>query len=96
VQLKEQMSQKKTQENCVPLMTMHSAKGLEFKVVFIPDANEGVTPHNKAILDADIEEERRMFYVAMTRAKEHLHISYVKERYDKEVDASRFINEIVT
>ena len=48
---------------------MHSSKGLEFDIVFIIDANEGVCPHKKAILDEDIEEERRMFYVAMTRAK---------------------------
>ena len=44
-------------------------------------------------MDADIEEERRMFYVAMTRAKERLHIYYVKERYGKKQDVSRFIEE---
>ena len=64
-------------------MTMHSSKGLEFKVVYILDANEGVTPHHKAVLDADLEEERRMFYVAMTRAKDRLHIFYVNERFHK-------------
>ena len=42
------------------LSTMHSSKGLEYRVVYILDANEGVTPHNKAVLDADIEEERRL------------------------------------
>lgn len=67
----------------VSLMTMHSSKGLEFKVVYILDANEGVTPHHKAVLDADLEEERRMFYVAMTRAKDRLHIFYVNERFHK-------------
>ena len=83
------------QEDAVMVMTMHGAKGLEYDCVFIPDVNEGVTPHNKAVLDSDMEEERRMFYVAMTRARHHLHIYYVKERFNKEVDASRFVEEIV-
>ena len=48
-----------------------------------------MTPHSKAVLDADMEEERRMFYVAMTRAKKHLHIYYVKERFNKDADVSR-------
>ena len=82
-------------EDAVVIMTMHGAKGLEYECVFIPDVNEGVTPHNKAVLDADMEEERRMFYVAMTRAKHYLHIYYVKERFNKEVDVSRFVEEIV-
>ena len=77
----------------VSLMTMHSSKGLEFRVVYILDANEGVTPHHKAVLDQDMEEERRMFYVAMTRAKERLHIYYVKERYHKKQEVSRFVKE---
>lgn len=74
-------------------MTMHGAKGLEFPVVYIPDANEGVAPHNKAALDADMEEERRMFYVAMTRAKDRLHVYYTKERYHKRQEVSRFVRE---
>lgn len=82
-------------EDAVVIMTMHGAKGLEYECVFIPDVNEGVTPHNKAVLDSDMEEERRMFYVAMTRAKHYLHIYYVKERFNKEVDVSRFVEEIV-
>ena len=77
----------------VSLMTMHSSKGLEFRVVYILDANEGITPHHKAVLDQDMEEERRMFYVAMTRAKERLHIYYVKERYHKKQEVSRFVEE---
>ena len=77
----------------VPIMTMHGAKGLEFPVVYIPDANEGVTPHNKAALDADMEEERRMFYVAMTRAKDRLHVYYTRERYHKRQEVSRFVRE---
>ncbi len=82
-------------EDAVVIMTMHGAKGLEYECVFIPDANEGVTPHNKAVLTADMEEERRMFYVAMTRAKTYLHIYYLKERFNKEVSVSRFVEEIL-
>lgn len=82
------------EEDAVMLMTMHGAKGLEFECVFIPDANEGVTPHSKSVLNADLEEERRMFYVAMTRAKSHLHVYYLKERFHKEMDVSRFVEEI--
>lgn len=82
-------------QDAVMFMTMHGAKGLEFECVFIPDANEGVTPHSKSVLSADMEEERRMFYVAMTRAKNHLHICCLKERFNKEADASRFVEELL-
>ena len=92
-QLKKQAADRDTQRQGVSLMTMHSAKGLEFRVVYILDANEGVTPHHKAVLDPDVEEERRMFYVAMTRAKERLHIYHVKERYRKKQAISRFAEE---
>lgn len=78
----------------VSLMTFHGAKGLEFDTVFILDANEGIIPYQKAQLDSDIEEERRMFYVAMTRAKAHLHISFVKNRYNKVLKVSRFVEEL--
>jgi DNA helicase-2/ATP-dependent DNA helicase PcrA len=92
-QLKEQAKRLEKDTDCVSLMTMHSSKGLEFPVVYILDANERVTPHHKAVLDADLEEERRMFYVAMTRAKDRLHVCYAKERYGKEQERSRFIDE---
>lgn len=92
-QLKEQARNLEGNADCVSLMTMHSAKGLEFPVVYILDANEGVTPHHKAVLDADLEEERRMFYVAMTRAKDRLHVCYAKKRYGKAQERSRFIDE---
>ena len=52
-----------------------------------------MTPHSKAALDEDIEEERRLFYVAMTRAKERLHVYAVKERYHKKAELSRFVEE---
>lgn len=77
------------------IMTMHGSKGLEFECVFLPDVNEGITPYNKAVLTEDIEEERRMFYVAMTRAKSHLHIYYLRERFSKEVSVSRFVGEML-
>lgn len=92
-QLKQQAARKERDMDCVSLMTMHSSKGLEFPIVYILDANERVTPHHKAVLDADLEEERRMFYVAMTRAKERLHVCYTKERYGKPQERSRFIDE---
>ncbi len=79
----------------VTLATMHSSKGLEYQVVFIVDANEGITPYRKAILEADMEEERRLFYVAVTRAKEYLHIYASKERYGKELTLSRFVGEML-
>lgn len=78
----------------VNILTMHGAKGLEFKNVIIPDLNEELIPHKKAVLDAEIEEERRMLYVAMTRAKEKLYIMSVENRYNKEYKPSRFISEI--
>ena len=84
------------QEDAVEIMTMHGAKGLEYDCVFLPDANEGVTPHNKAVLTEDLEEERRMFYVAMTRARKCLHISYLRERFGREAEVSRFVEEIRT
>lgn len=80
--------------NAVTLSTLHSAKGLEFKSVFIIDANEGINPYKKAVLDKDIEEERRLFYVGMTRAIEQLTICSVKELRGKDVEPSRFLAEI--
>lgn len=86
--------QKERLEEGVSLMTMHGSKGLEFEVVFIPTVNEGVCPYRKSIQSGDIEEERRMLYVAMTRAKKHLHLSFVKERFNKSIELSRFLTEI--
>ena len=91
--LADQARSRKGPSEGVSLMTMHSSKGLEFKVVYILDANEGITPHRKAVLEADLEEERRMFYVAMTRAKERLHVCYAAERYGKKQERSRFVGE---
>ncbi len=77
------------------ICTMHGCKGLEYDEVFIIDANEGIAPYSKAVLDEEIEEERRLFYVAMTRARKMLHIYHVKERYNKELEPSRFIGELL-
>lgn len=85
---------KENGEDAVNIVTMHCAKGLEYEAVFVIDVNEGIMPYKKAVLDNDIEEERRMLYVAMTRAKTHLHLSYVKNRFNKEMELSRFIHEI--
>lgn len=94
-ELKKQTQQSREQSSdSITIATMHSSKGLEFQVVFIPDANEGITPHKKAVLEEDIEEERRLFYVAMTRAKERLYIYSAKERYNKTSQCSRFIDEL--
>ena len=77
----------------VSIMTMHRAKGLEFDVVFVPDANAGIIPHKRAVKAADQEEERRLFYVAMTRAKKRLYISYVRQRFDRKMNPSPFVAE---
>ena len=74
---------------------MHGSKGLEYEVVFIVDANEGIIPHPKAVLEEDVEEERRMFYVAMTRAKKELYIYFAKNRWNKELNMSRFVAELL-
>lgn len=95
-ELKEQSQKKQmTNEDCISLVTMHGSKGLEYQVVFIIDANEGITPHHKAVLEEDLEEERRMFYVAMTRAKTNLHIYFSNERNNKELEPSRFLLEVL-
>lgn len=78
---------------CVTLATLHSAKGLEYENVYLIDVNEGIMPYKKAVLDADIEEERRMFYVGMTRAKKNLHLFSVKQLNQKDAEISRFIAE---
>lgn len=80
----------------VTLATLHSAKGLEYENVYLIDVNEGVMPYKKAVLDTEIEEERRMFYVGMTRAKKNLHLFAVKKRNNKDAEISRFIKEAQT
>ncbi len=93
--LKSQMDTRRANKNAISLHTMHASKGLEFEHVFIIGGNEGVTPSKKAVLPEEIEEERRMFYVAMTRAKKGLTITYVKEKNGKDMDPSRFVSELI-
>lgn len=92
--LKEQ-NKKNGEKEGVNLMTMHAAKGLEFDTVFVIEANEGSCPYKKATANEEIEEERRLFYVAMTRAKRKLVISYVKEKNGKDLLPSRFVSELL-
>ena len=92
-ELRQKAKQKRENPNAVTLSTLHSAKGLEFKSVFIIDANQGVTPYKKAVLDKDIEEERRLFYVGMTRTKHDLTICSVKELHNKSAEISQFVEE---
>lgn len=93
-ELKQQKKQQELSGNCVSLATLHSAKGLEYPIVHILDANEGIMPYKKAVLDADIQEERRMFYVGITRAKQEIHIHSVKKYNGREVEVSRFVEEM--
>ena len=82
-------------ENKVQLMTIHSAKGLEFEDVFVIHANEGGIPHQKAEKKEEIEEERRLFYVALTRAKNNLCISYNTQKNGNSIKPSRFVEELL-
>ena len=89
----------KSDEPAVNLMTIHSAKGLEFPVVFVVGLEEGLFPNQMSIYDReDLEEERRLFYVAVTRAEKLLSLSFANTRYRfgnlQFCDPSRFINEV--
>ena len=89
-------ARKKSNENDkgVRLMTFHSSKGLEFDIVYIIDVNEGSVPYKKAKGVDKIEEERRMFYVAMTRARKKLFICYCVENFGKSIGKSDFVIEL--
>lgn len=90
------MRQQARNENpdAVCVATLHSAKGLEYELVFLTDVNEGVMPYKKAVLDEDIEEERRLFYVGVTRAKRALYLAAVKSLNNRSAEVSRFIREM--
>lgn len=86
-------------EDCVQLMTLHSAKGLEFPLVFIAGLEEGLFPHKRSLNDpGGLEEERRLCYVGTTRAMSQLYLSYAEQRrmhgMDNYAQASRFLAEI--
>ncbi len=93
------MSEHENKEDAITLMTFHSAKGLEFKVVFMVGMEDGIMPHSNSFEEEDgLEEERRLCYVGITRAKERLYITNAKIRmlYGKDMinPPSRFINEM--
>lgn len=94
-QLKEQSQQQKLRGDGVTVSTLHSVKGLEYDTVYILDVNEGNIPYHKAQQESEIEEERRMFYVGMTRARTNLYIYSVRERHGKKQESSRFVEEIL-
>ncbi len=91
--MKKQQEKRKTAKG-LNLMTMHSAKGLEFDCVYIIDAVEGICPYKKAKTSGELEEERRMFYVAMTRARHKLYIYTPKLVHEKAKESSRYVREI--
>ncbi|ACK42671.1 MULTISPECIES: ATP-dependent helicase [Dictyoglomus] len=82
------------EEGKVSLITLHSVKGLEFEVVFLVGMEEGLLPHYNAATREEIQEERRLCYVGITRAKEKLYLSYAVKRYNRYQEPSRFIEEI--
>ena len=81
-------------EEGIHIMTMHGAKGLEFQSVWIPDLSEGICPHEKAVSVDAVEEERRLFYVAVTRARDDLWLSRTKKVEGLARKASRFIEDL--
>jgi DNA helicase-2/ATP-dependent DNA helicase PcrA len=95
-EMKKLAAQRETTDNAVTLATLHSSKGLEFDTVFIIDVNEGIMPYKKAVLDKDIEEERRLFFVGMTRVRKRLYLSSVSALRDESAEVSRFIGESQT
>ncbi len=86
-------------EDCVQMMTLHSAKGLEFPVVFLCGMEDGLFPHQRSLADLEgLEEERRLCYVGMTRAMKQLYLTYAEQRRLHGTDSygqpSRFIKEV--
>jgi len=86
-------------DDCVQMMTLHSAKGLEFPVVFLAGMEDGLFPHQRSVADlSSLEEERRLCYVGATRAMRHLYITYAEQRRLYGIDTygqpSRFISEL--
>lgn len=90
----EKLSKTTYEKDAVCMVTMHASKGLEWPMVIIPDLNEGFIPHKKAVTKEEIEEERRMLYVAMTRAKEYLFLFCIADKQAYRNLPSRFLYEI--
>lgn len=91
-QAKEQYT---TDQRGVHLLTMHASKGLEFDTVILPDINKGKIPRGFTLNEAEIEEERRLLYVAMTRAKKNLEILYIKGTEDHKLQPSVFLEPLL-
>ncbi len=87
--------EKNPEKQGVSIMTLHASKGLEFEEVFLFDVNEKIIPYQRALLPAEIEEERRLLYVGMTRAKKKLHIWYIRDNMGKHMEPSRFIKGLL-
>lgn len=92
--LNEQAKKQEKDKEGVLISTLHGSKGLEYDHVYILNVNEGSIPYKKAVLEAALEEERRLFYVGMTRAKKTLQLCYVKRQYEKTREPSRFLKEV--
>ncbi len=91
--LQEQAQKQKDRREGVTVSTLHGVKGLEYDRVYILNVNEGSIPYKKAVLPDALEEERRLFYVGMTRARKELCLYHVKHQYEKEREPSRFLKE---
>ncbi|MBU5480860.1 ATP-dependent helicase [Blautia sp. MSJ-19] len=91
--LDEQARKAEQEREGVLISTLHGVKGLEYDKVYILNVNEGSMPYRKAVLEPAIEEERRLFYVGMTRARKRLTLCYVRQQYEKKRDPSRFLKE---
>ena len=96
ISIKRKAEQNRSREdtNGVRFLSFHSVKGLEFDTVFIIDTSEGIVPSGHAFLRDNLEEERRMFYVALTRSRKDLYILYAKEHCGRTAAPSRFIGEL--
>ena len=94
-QLEKQAAVQETKTDGVVLSTLHRVKGLEYGRVYIVNVNEGTIPYRKAVLPDALEEERRLFYVGITRASEKLTLLHVRKQFEKIREPSRFLREIL-
>ncbi|MBQ9063787.1 MAG: ATP-dependent helicase [Eubacterium sp.] len=90
-----QQLNRRRDDSGVTVATLHASKGCEYRMVLIADINEGIIPWHKAVLEADLEEERRMLYVGMTRAKDRLYLCQVRKRFAKSLEPSRFLRGLI-